>query len=329
MLVIIRKDTPAAELSRLNAQWEAMGLTVTTTDTVWHLSGETWRLDAEALKAQPWVQDVVRLTPPYPLSARRAKAEKTVVTVGKAQIGRDFCLMAGPCAVESAQQMAAIAQGVADSGADLLRGGAFKPRTSPYSFQGLGAEGLTLLTEAGRRHRLPVVSEIRDVRDLPLFENVDMVQIGARNMQNFGLLREAAAFGKPVLLKRGLGATIDELLQSAEYLLRYGNANVVLCERGIRTFAAQTRATLDVGAIPALQQATHLPVVVDPSHGTGHAYLVKSMAMAATVAGADGLIIEVHNDPPHALCDGKQSLTPEQFDELAKGIRNVLPFAVR
>ncbi|MBQ7465877.1 MAG: 3-deoxy-7-phosphoheptulonate synthase [Oscillospiraceae bacterium] len=328
MLVIIAKESPAAELARLTASLEAKGLRVTAAAAenaaLLCLTGETWRIDSEGLKALPYVVDVQRLTPPYPLAARSAKEQGTVVRVGGAAFGRGFCLVAGPCAVESAEQMAAIAPAVARSGAAVLRGGAFKPRTSPYTFQGLGAEGLRLLAEAGRKAGLPVVSEVTDVRDLPLFEDVDMVQIGARNMQNFALLREAAAFGKPVLLKRGMGATVDELLQSAEYLLRYGNGNVVLCERGIRTFAGEMRATLDVGAIPALKQATHLPVIVDPSHAAGRSDYVTPLALAAVAAGADGLMVEVHNDPASALSDGAQALDLAGFAALAEKVQKLL-----
>ena len=328
MLVIIAKDTPAADLGRLTASLREKGLRVTTVTaedaTLLYLTGETWRIDGEGLKALPYVVDVQRLTSPYPLAARSAKEAGTVVHVGKAAIGRDFCLLAGPCAVESAEQMAAIASSVARSGAAVLRGGAFKPRTSPYTFQGLGAEGLLLLMEAGRKAGLPVVSEVTDAANLPLFENVDMVQVGARNMQNFALLREVAAFGKPVLLKRGMGATIEELLQSAEYLLRYGNDNVVLCERGIRTFAGQMRATLDVGAVPALKQATHLPVIVDPSHAAGRSDYVTPLALAAVAAGADGLMVEVHNDPASALSDGAQALDLAGFAALAEKVQKLL-----
>ena len=328
MLVIIAKESPAADLVRLTVSLENRGLRVTTVTaedaTLLYLAGETWRIDGEGLKALPYVVDVQRLTSPYPLAARSAKDAGTVVRVGGAEFGRDFCLVAGPCAVESAEQMAAIAPAVARSGAAVLRGGAFKPRTSPYTFQGLGAEGLTLLVEAGREAGLPVVSEVTDVRDLSLFEDVDMVQIGARNMQNFALLREVAAFGKPVLLKRGMGATLEELLQSAEYLLRYGNGNVVLCERGIRTFAGQMRATLDVGAIPALKQATHLPVIVDPSHAAGRSDYVTPLALAAVAAGADGLMVEVHNDPAAALSDGAQALDLTGFAALAEKVQRLL-----
>lgn len=328
MLVIIAKDTPAADLVRLTASLREKGLRVTAVTaedaTLLYLAGETWRIDGEGLKALPYVVDVQRLTPPYPLAARAAKEAGTVVRVGKAAIGQDFCLLAGPCAVESAEQVAAIASSVARSGAAVLRGGAFKPRTSPYTFQGLGAEGLALLVAAGRETGLPVVSEVTDTANLPLFENVDMVQVGARNMQNFALLREVAAFGKPVLLKRGMGATLEELLQSAEYLLRYGNGNVVLCERGIRTFAGQMRSTLDVGAIPALKQATHLPVIVDPSHAAGRSAYVAPLALAAVAAGADGLMVEVHNDPAAALSDGAQALNPAEFAALADKVQKLL-----
>lgn len=328
MLVIIAKDTPAADLVRLTVSLENRGLRVTTVTaedaTLLYLAGETWRIDGEGLKALPYVVDVQRLTSPYPLAARSAKEQGTVVRVGGAEFGRGFCLVAGPCAVESAEQMAVIAPAVARSGAAVLRGGAFKPRTSPYTFQGLGAEGLSLLMEAGRKAGLPVVSEVTDLRDLSLFEDVDMVQIGARNMQNFALLREVAAFGKPVLLKRGMGATLEELLQSAEYLLRYGNDNVVLCERGIRTFAGQMRATLDVGAVPALKQATHLPLIVDPSHAAGRSDYVTPLALAAVAAGADGLMVEVHNDPASALSDGAQALDLAGFAALAEKVQKLL-----
>ncbi|MBR1822122.1 MAG: 3-deoxy-7-phosphoheptulonate synthase, partial [Clostridia bacterium] len=222
-----------------------------------------------------------------------------------------------------------VAQSEKASGAGMLRRGAFKPRTSPYALPGLNEKGLDLLLEAKKATGLPIVTEIMEASHLPLFENVDVLQVGARNMQTFELLKELGQTRKTILLKRGLANTLEELLMSAEYIMAGGNNNVILCERGIRTFETYTRNTLDLSAIPVLRRLTHLPIVVDPSHGTGHAYLVKSMAMAATVAGADGLIIEVHNDPPHALCDGKQSLTPEQFDDLARDVRNVLPYQVR
>ena len=231
--------------------------------------------------------------------------------------------------MENREQIISVAQAVKRGGAGMLRGGAFKPRTSPYAFQGLHEKGLELLSEAKRATGLPIITEIMEAGHLPLFEDVDVIQVGARNMQNFELLKELGHCGKPILLKRGLANTLEELLMSAEYIMAGGNENVILCERGIRTFETYTRNTLDLSAVPVLRKLTHLPIVVDPSHGTGHAEYVPAMAMAATVAGADGLIIEVHNDPPHALCDGKQSLTPEQFEALAKRIEAVRPYAVR
>ena len=276
------------------------------------------------------MESVKRIQEPYKSANRKFHEDDSVVDCGGVPIGGGhFQIIAGPCSVETREQIIAVAQAVKKSGAGMLRGGAFKPRTSPYAFQGLHEKGLELLLEAKKATGLPIVTEIMEAAHLPLFEDVDVVQVGARNMQNFELLKELGQTRKTILLKRGLANTLEELLMSAEYIMAGGNENVILCERGIRTFETYTRNTLDLSAVPVLRKLTHLPVVVDPSHGTGHAYLVKSMAMAATVAGADGLIIEVHNDPPHALCDGKQSLTPEQFDELAQGIRNVLPYRVR
>ena len=231
--------------------------------------------------------------------------------------------------METHDQILSVAESVKASGANMLRGGAFKPRTSPYAFQGLHEKGIELLREAKKQTGLPIITEIMDINHLPLFEDVDVIQVGARNMQNFELLKELGQTRKPILLKRGLANTIEELLMSAEYIMAGGNEQVILCERGIRTFETATRNTLDLSAVPVLHKLTHLPVVVDPSHGTGVNDLVHPMALAAVAAGADGLIIEVHNDPPHALCDGKQSLTPEQFDHLAKAVRGILPFAAK
>ncbi len=263
--------------------------------------------------------------PPVRLAAREAHPAHTVVTVGNAHIGRDFCLMAGPCAVESMVQINTIAQSVAQNGAGVLRGGAFKPRTSPYTFAGMGEDGLKLLRQAKEMTGLPIISEIVDAAQLPLFEDVDILQVGARNMQNFELLKVLGKCGKPVLLKRGLSATLDELLQAAEYLLCGGNERVILCERGIRTFAGQTRATLDLSAIPALKKATHLPVLVDPSHAAGLREYVIPLALAAVAAGADGLIVEVHDQPETALSDGQQALTLDDFARLSRKIRQMLP----
>ena len=298
--------------------------------TIIGLIGDTSRVDMDLIASLDIVETVKRIQEPFKSANRKFHEDDSVIDCGGVKIGGgNFQIIAGPCSVESEAQIVGVAQAVKASGAGMLRGGAFKPRTSPYAFQGLHEKGLELLSEAKKATGLPIVTEIMEASHLPLFENVDVVQVGARNMQNFELLKELGQTRKTILLKRGLANTLEELLMSAEYIMAGGNNNVILCERGIRTFETYTRNTLDLSAIPVLRRLTHLPVVVDPSHGTGHAYLVKSMAMAATVAGADGLIIEVHNDPPHALCDGKQSLTPEQFDELAKGIRNVLPFAVR
>ena len=252
-----------------------------------------------------------------------------MVGVGVKIGGGNVCMIAGPCSVETEDQIVEVAKAVKASGADMLRGGAFKPRTSPYDFQGLKGEGIELLKIARKETGLPIVTEIMSVSDLDLFEDVDVLQVGARNMQNFDLLRELGSFGKPILLKRGLANTLKELLMSAEYIMASGNENVILCERGIRTFETRTRNTLDLSAVPVLKKLTHLPIVVAPSHAMGYAHLVKPMAMAATVAGADGLMIEVHNNPAKALCDGPQSLTPDQFDDVAKQVFQLRPFACK
>ncbi|MBR2798873.1 MAG: 3-deoxy-7-phosphoheptulonate synthase [Clostridia bacterium] len=298
--------------------------------TIIGLIGDTSRVDMDLIASLDIVETVKRIQEPFKSANRKFHEDDSVIDCGGVKIGGgNFQIIAGPCSVETRDQIIDVARAVKASGAGMLRGGAFKPRTSPYAFQGLHEKGLELLSEAKKATGLPIVTEIMEANHLPLFEDVDVIQVGARNMQNFELLKELGQTRKTILLKRGLANTLEELLMSAEYIMAGGNNNVILCERGIRTFETYTRNTLDLSAVPVLRRLTHLPVVVDPSHGTGHAYLVQSMAMAATVAGADGLIIEVHNDPPHALCDGKQSLTPEQFDALAKGIRNVLPFAVR
>ncbi|MDD3921315.1 MAG: 3-deoxy-7-phosphoheptulonate synthase, partial [Eubacteriales bacterium] len=254
--------------------------------------------------------------------------EDTVVEVRGAKVGGgNFLYIAGPCSIESEAQICEVAKLVKKSGAGMLRGGAFKPRTSPYAFQGLHEKGLEFLLEARNATGLPVVTEIMDLSQLPLFDDVDVIQVGARNMQNFEMLRALGKIRKPILLKRGLSSTIDELLMSAEYILSGGNEQVILCERGIRTFSQETRNTLDLSAVPVLKKATHLPVIVDPSHATGKSELVLPMALAAAAAGADGLMIEVHNDPNHALCDGRQSLKPEDFDNLVKAVEHIRPYA--
>ena len=324
MFILTEKNQAAAVRQVLRQRLKDTGVTVAHPGgEVLVLEGETFRLDGESLRLLPGVRAVQRLTEPYPLAARTGHPEDTVVSVGKARIGQDFCLIAGPCAVESSEQVTSIARQVSAAGAQLLRGGAFKPRTSPYTFGGLGAEGLELLCRAGRETGLPVVSEITDPRQLPLFREVDVLQVGARNMQNFELLRELGRQEKPVLLKRSFGGTVTELLQAAEYILAGGNERVILCERGIRTFETYTRNTLDLSAVPIIHEKTHLPIVVDPSHATGKANLVEPMMIAAVAAGADGLEVEVHYDPQHAWSDGAQCLTPDAFAQAMAKCRQV------
>lgn len=322
MFILTEKNQAAAMQQALRQRLEGTGVTVAHPGgEVLVLEGETFRLDGESLRLLPGVRAVQRLAEPYPLAARTGHPEDTVVSVGKARIGQDFCLIAGPCAVESPEQVTSIARQVSAAGAQLLRGGAFKPRTSPYTFGGLGAEGLELLCRAGRETGLPVVSEITDPRQLPLFREVDVLQVGARNMQNFELLRELGRQEKPVLLKRSFGATVTELLQAAEYILAGGNERVILCERGIRTFETDSRATLDVAGIAALKEQSHLPVLADPSHAAGRRELVTPLALAAAAAGADGLMIEVHDRPAEALSDGRQALTCGEFARLARRVQ--------
>ena len=322
MFILTEKNQAAAVQQALRQRLKDTGVTVVHPGgEVLVLEGETFRLDGESLRLLPGVRAVQRLTEPYPLAARTGHPEDTVVSVGKARIGQDFCLIAGPCAVESPEQVTSIARQVSAAGAQLLRGGAFKPRTSPYTFGGLGAEGLELLCRAGRETGLPVVSEITNPRQLPLFREVDVLQVGARNMQNFELLRELGRQEKPVLLKRSFGATVTELLQAAEYILAGGNERVILCERGIRTFETDSRATLDVAGIAVLKEQSHLPVLADPSHAAGRRELVAPLALAAAAAGADGLMIEVHDRPEEALSDGRQALTCGEFARLARRVQ--------
>lgn len=327
MLIFVKKDTPEAAIRSLVIQLSRQGIGTARADsagrTMLTLVGETWTLDEQRLLALPYVAEVKRLTPVWRLASRQTHPEDTVVSVGDAQIGKGFCLMAGPCAVESALQMQGVARAVKAAGGLVLRGGAYKPRTSPYAFQGFGAPALELLAQTGREVGLPPVSEITDAAQLPQFEQVDMLQVGARNMQNYELLRALGQQSKPVLLKRAVGATVEELLQSAEYILAGGNPNVVLCERGVRSFSKTSRAALDVSAIPVLKRMTHLPVIVDPSHAAGEAALVPPLALAAVAAGADGLLIEVHDRPAAALSDAAQSLSCTAFAELAEKIKKV------
>lgn len=287
--------------------------------TVLGLIGNTQKVDMDMIASLDIVESVTRVSDPFKAVNRKFHPDDTKIQVGNTAIGGGaFALIAGPCSVETPAQITYVAEKVKEAGATFLRGGAFKPRTSPYDFQGLGEEGIRLLLEAKRATGLPIVTELMDIRTLPLFEEVDVIQVGARNTQNFDMLKELGKTQKPILLKRGLAGTIKELLMSAEYIMANGNENVILCERGIRTYeSTYTRNTLDLSAIPVLKELTHLPVVVDPSHATGRASLVEPMALAAAAAGADGIMIEVHNDPIHALCDGAQSLTPEQFQETA------------
>lgn len=327
MLIFVKRDTPEAAIRSLVIQLSRQGIGTARADsagrTMLTLVGETWTLDEQRLLALPYVAEVKRLTPVWRLASRQTHPEDTVVSVGDAQIGKGFCLMAGPCAVESALQMQGVARAVKAAGGLVLRGGAYKPRTSPYAFQGFGAPALELLAQTGREVGLPTVSEITDAAQLPQFEQVDMLQVGARNMQNYELLRALGQQSKPVLLKRAVGATVEELLQSAEYILAGGNPNVVLCERGVRSFSKTSRAALDVSAIPVLKRMTHLPVIVDPSHAAGEAALVPPLALAAVAAGADGLLIEVHDRPAAALSDAAQSLSCTAFAELAEKIKKV------
>ena len=292
--------------------------------TILGVIGDTSKLDEDLIMGLDIVDSVKRVSEPFKSANRKFHPLDSVIDVSGVKVGGgNFAMIAGPCSVENHDQIISIAQDVKAAGANMLRGGAFKPRTSPYDFQGLKADGLELLLEAKKITGLPIVTEIMNANHLPMFENVDLIQVGARNMQNFELLKELGHTNKPILLKRGLANTIKELLMAAEYIMSGGNENIILCERGIRTFETATRNTLDLSAIPVLHELTHLPVVIDPSHATGVARYVKPMALAAAAAGCDGLIIEVHNDPPHALCDGAQSLRPEQYEDVAKSVSKV------
>ena len=322
MVVVMKPGTAKQDIDALVEKLKKMNLDVGITNgvgcTILGLVGDTTAVDMDKISINPHVERVMRVQEPYKKANRKFHPEDTVVTVGSAKIGGgSFSVIAGPCSVESEAQICEVAEDVKRSGAALLRGGAFKPRTSPYSFQGMGTAGLELLLEAKKKTGLPIVTEIMDPRMAELFEEeVDVVQVGARNMQNFELLKEVGKMSKPILLKRGLSNTYEEWIMSAEYIMAAGNENVILCERGVRTFETYTRNTLDVSAIPAVKQMSHLPVIVDPSHAAGMYWMVQPMALAAVAAGADGLIIEVHNDPAHAKCDGQQSLTPQKFDAL-------------
>ena len=322
MVVIMKPGTEQADIRKLVAKFEAMNFKVGVTNgvgcTILGLVGDTVSLDEDEIMLNEHVERVMRVQEPYKKANRKFHPEDTVVDVNGIPVGGgNFTVMAGPCSVESRDQIVEVAKAVSAAGAGMLRGGAFKPRTSPYSFQGMGVDGLKLLLEAKAETGMPIVTELMGPQYCELFEEkVDLAQIGARNMQNFDLLKEVGKMSKPVLLKRGLANTYEEWIMSAEYIMAGGNENVILCERGIRTYETYTRNTLDVSAIPAIKRMSHLPIIVDPSHSGGYSWLVEPLTLAAVAAGADGLIIEVHNDPPHAKCDGQQSLTPGQFGTL-------------
>ena len=328
MIIVLKQDAPDAQVREFCHELQDMGLQINDSkgsDThILGLIGDTKAIAESWVLANPVVETCRRVSEPYKKANRKSHPDDSVIDVNGVKIGGgSFAVIAGPCSIESEEQITYCAQRVKDAGASLLRGGAFKPRTSPYSFQGMRSEGLDLLKLARRATGSPIVTEIMNTEHLPLFENVDLIQVGARNMQNFELLKAVGRQKKPVLLKRGLANTLEEFVMSAEYIMAEGNENVILCERGIRTFDDYTRNTLDLAAVPMLKELTHLPIIVDPSHATGIARLVEPMALAATACGADGLIIEVHNDPMHALCDGAQSLRPEVYDDLAKKVRSI------
>lgn len=328
MIIVLKEHVEDAKRDQLIDWLKQKGLDVHISvgkyQTVLGLIGDTASIDVDLIDSLDIVDSVKKVSETFKCCNRKFHPEDTVVTVGDVKIGGgNFCMIAGPCSVESEEQIVGVAKEVQKAGANMLRGGAFKPRTSPYDFQGLKATGLELLKIARQETGLPIVTEIMSVSDLPLFEDIDVLQVGARNMQNFDLLKELGSFGKPILLKRGLANTLKELLMSAEYIMASGNEQVILCERGIRTYSDYLRNTLDLAAVPMLHELSHLPVIVDPSHATGISRIVLPMALAATACGSDGLIIEVHNDPKHALCDGAQSLTPEEYSSLAQKVRAI------
>lgn len=328
MIAVLKAGTTDAQTAYLIQWLEGLGLQIHkypgNDSTVLGIIGDLSRVDVPLLQSMSIVESVKRVSDPFKQANRKFHPQDSVVECSGVKIGGGyFATIAGPCSVESEEQIIAVADAVKNSGADILRGGAFKPRTSPYAFQGLQADGIRLLLEAKQATKLPIITEIMTITTLDLFQEVDIIQVGARNMQNFDLLRELGRSKKPILLKRGLANTLQELLMSAEYIMSEGNENIILCERGIRTFETAMRNTLDLSAVPMLHQLSHLPVVVDPSHGTGQARLVSPMTLAAVACGCDGVMIEVHNNPSCALCDGAQSLTPAQFDDLSRKIRQI------
>jgi len=330
MIIALKPGANKEDVQKLIIDLEKLGVKVDTSQgasqSVLGLVGDTTVINDEALKANHLVEKVIRVQEPYKRANRAFHPHDTIVEFecngNKAKIGKgNFSVIAGPCSVESRDQLTSIARSVKKSGAAFLRGGAFKPRTSPYSFQGMGCSGLDLMVEAKKETGLPIVTELMEISQLELFDDVDMIQVGARNMQNFNLLKELGRCRKPILLKRGMASTMTELLMAAEYVMAGGNDKIVLCERGIRGFDNFTRNILDIAIIPALKKKTHLPVIVDPSHATGLSWMVPDMSKAAIAAGADGIIVEVHNDPECALCDGEQSLTPDAFANLMDTLR--------
>ncbi|MBN7774496.1 3-deoxy-7-phosphoheptulonate synthase [Clostridium aminobutyricum] len=334
MVIILKNNPDQKQLENLISWLRSMDLDIHMSQgastTIIGLIGDTTAVDMELINALDIVEAVRRIQEPYKNANRKFHPEDTIVDIAGVKIGGGhFQIIAGPCSIESREQVCQIALDVKAAGASLYRGGAFKPRTSPYAFQGMREEGIELLLEAKKASGLPVVTEVMDLSHLPLFEDVDVIQVGARNMQNFELLKEVGKLDKPILLKRGLSNTLQEFLMSAEYIMAGGNERVILCERGIRTFETATRNTLDLASVPLLRSMTHLPIIVDPSHATGISKLVKPMSLAATACGADGLMIEVHNDPAHALCDGAQSLTPAAFKDVADAVQQILPFSYK
>ncbi len=326
MVIILRQNANKEEVKSLITNIEELGVSTHVIEgeqsSIIGLVGDTTRINANDILANEVVEAVRRVQEPYKLANRKFHAEDSEIPAGNTIVGgKGFKIIAGPCSVESEEQIVEIAKSVKKSGASFLRGGAFKPRTSPYAFQGLHGEGIELLLKAKKETGLPIVTEIMSIAHIDLFNDVDVIQVGARNMQNFELLKELGKCNKPILLKRGLSSTLEELLMSAEYIMANGNENVILCERGIRTFETATRNTLDISAVPMLKNASHLPVIIDPSHACGISWMVEPMAKAAAAVGADGLIVEVHNNPAKALCDGKQSITPDAFDKLVKDLR--------
>lgn len=329
MIVVLKQNVSKEEIERLTKQIESKGLTVNpvigTEKSILGLVGDTTQIDPSSIEASEIVESVMHVQEPFKKANRLFHPEPTIVDVDGMKIGGNkIAMIAGPCSVENEEQILGIAEDVKKIGASFLRGGAFKPRTSPYAFQGLKYEGLELLKKAKEKTGLPIVTELMSPYDIETFvENVDVIQVGARNMQNFELLKELGKINKPILLKRGLSATIEEWLMSAEYIMAGGNENVILCERGIRTFETITRNTLDLQAVPVVKRLSHLPIIIDPSHAGGYSYLVEPMAKAAIMSGADGLMIEVHNNPEKALSDGQQSLTPDEFDTLMRKVKRL------